>query len=61
MSRKGLEIAYRITDYLFERFISIPLITMFHEVAVTRNRRGMNMARPRGWQDHRFRSDKGCA
>ena len=34
MSRKGLEIAYRITDYLFEEFTSIPLITMFHEVAV---------------------------
>ena len=34
MSRKGLEIAYRITDYLFEEFTSIPLITMFQEVAV---------------------------
>jgi hypothetical protein len=32
--RKGLEIAYIITDYLFEEFTSIPLITMFHEVAV---------------------------
>ena len=32
--RKGLKIAYIITDYLFEEFTSIPLITMFHEVAV---------------------------
>jgi len=27
-------VAREITDYLFEEFTSIPLITMFHEVAV---------------------------
>ena len=49
--------AREITDYLFEEFTSIPLLTVFHEVAVNpKVIAGWTWSR--GWQDHPFRPDQ---
>jgi hypothetical protein len=55
-------VAREVTDYLFEEFTSIPLITMFHEVAVNpKVVGGEELARSTGWPDHSLRSDQGGA